>query len=89
MENIVHCGSNSHQLSLMIGGIFIPFLQEEVKTLKVRAIRDFKDRTADLKLRKTGEILEVTEERAKKLAGLGLVIMEPEKKEEKKTVEKG
>lgn len=40
--------------------------------MKVKVIEDFRDRTADLKLRKAGETLEVDAERAQKLAGLGL-----------------
>lgn len=41
--------------------------------VKVRVIEKFRDRTAGLKLRKKDEILIVSEERAKKLAGLRLV----------------
>ncbi len=40
--------------------------------MKVKVITDFRDRTADLKLRKAGEILEVDKERAVKLIGLEL-----------------
>lgn len=59
---------------------------------KVKVIQGFRDRTADLKLRKKGETLTVTEARAKKLEGLELAerIPEPIKKETEKTVaEKG
>lgn len=44
-----------------------------MEEVKVKVIEEFKDRTDDLKLRKKDEILTVSEERAKKLAGLGLV----------------
>ena len=44
-----------------------------MEEVKVKVIKEFKDRTEDLKLRKEEEILSVTEERAKKLVGLGLV----------------
>lgn len=42
----------------------------EVKVIVTEA---FRDREADLELRKKNEILTVSEERAKKLIGLGLV----------------
>ena len=60
--------------------------------VKVKVIQEFRDRTADLKLRKKGETLTVTEARAKKLEGLELAerSQEPIKKETEKTVaEKG
>lgn len=44
-----------------------------MEEVKVKVIEEFKDRTEDLKLRKKDEVLTVSEERAKKLAGLGLV----------------
>ena len=40
-------------------------------SVKVKEV--FRDRTEDLKLRKKDEVLTVSEERAEKLAGLGLV----------------
>ena len=41
--------------------------------VSVKVKEDFRDRTEDLKLRKKDEVLTVSEERAQKLAGLGLV----------------
>lgn len=41
--------------------------------VEVKVIEEFRDRTAGLKLRKKDEVLTVSEERAQKLAGLGLV----------------
>ena len=41
--------------------------------VRVKVKEEFRDRTASLKLRKKDEILTVSDERAKKLAGLGLV----------------
>lgn len=41
--------------------------------MKVKVLRDFRDRENDLIIRKVGETLEVTEERAEKLQGFGLV----------------
>lgn len=43
----------------------------EVTEVKVRVVKEFRDRTADLQLRKKGETLTVSEERAKKLEDLG------------------
>ena len=40
--------------------------------MRVRVTHDFRDRTADLVLRKRGEVLEVDEERAVTLESLGL-----------------
>lgn len=48
---------------------------------KVIVVEAFRDRTADLELRKKGEVLTVTEERAKKLIGLGLVKLVEDKGE--------
>lgn len=52
--------------------------------MKVKVIAAFRDRTDDLKLRKAGTVLEVSEERANKLRGMGLVkvIQEPEQQTE-------
>lgn len=41
--------------------------------MKVKVIAAFRDRTDALKLRKVGTVLEVSEERANKLCGMGLV----------------
>lgn len=38
--------------------------------MKVRVLKDFRDREDKLKLKKAGSILEVSQERAKKLEGL-------------------
>lgn len=45
----------------------------EVTEVKVKVVEEFKDCTADLRLRKKNETLTVSEERAKKLEGLGLI----------------
>ena len=41
--------------------------------IKVKVVKEFRDRTADLELRKKDTVLTVSEERAKKLIGLGFV----------------
>ena len=41
--------------------------------MKVRVIHDFRDKTAELQLRKKGETLDVDARRAEYLADLGLV----------------
>lgn len=53
--------------------------------MKVKVLQDFRDRTADLELRKEGEELEVDKARAQKLINMGLaeLIREPAKKKEK------
>lgn len=53
--------------------------------VKVKVLRDFRDRTAELKVRKKGETLEVSKDRAEKLTGLGLgeIIPEKQAKQEK------
>ncbi len=50
--------------------------------MKVKVLQDFRDRTADLVLRKAGEELEVTKDRADYLVMRGLAerIREPAKK---------
>lgn len=48
---------------------------------EVKVIEAFRDREADLILRKKDEVLTVSEERAKKLIGLGLVKVVEEKTE--------
>lgn len=65
--------------------------KEVKKVVKVKVVEEFHDITADKKLRKVNEELEVSEKRAQKLEGLGLVKRIPEstKKEEKKAMEKG
>ena len=55
--------------------------------MKVKVAKEFRDRTEDLKLRKKGQTLEVSAERAVILEGLGLVKRiqeEPEKPDKKK-----
>lgn len=52
--------------------------------MKVKVIREFRDRTEDLLLRKKDEILEVNAARAEKLIGLNLV--EKVKEEKKQAV---
>lgn len=52
--------------------------------MKVKAIKVFRDRDNGLKLRKTGELFEVTEDRATKLASMGLVERATVKTAEKK-----
>lgn len=58
--------------------------------MKVKVLHDFHDRTANLVLRKKGEVLEVDGARAVTLESLGLAerIREPEKKESKETAAK-
>ena len=55
--------------------------------MKVKILHDFRDRTADLKLRKVGETLDVDEARATKLESLNLAerIQETTEKEPKQT----
>ncbi|WP_411337217.1 hypothetical protein [Ruminococcus gauvreauii] len=57
--------------------------------MKVKVVTKFRDRTADLKLRKPGEIIEVTKDRAEKLKGLELVTdyQEPKKATSKTAAE--
>ena len=57
--------------------------------MKVKVLTKFRDRTADLKLRKPGEIIEVTKDRAEKLKGLELVTdyQEPKKATSKMAAE--
>ncbi len=59
--------------------------------VEVKVVETFRDRTADFALRKKDEVLTVTEERAEKLVGLGLVEMyvetEPEAPEVPETME--
>lgn len=60
-------------------------IEGEVSKMKVKVLQDFRDRTADLELRKEGEELEVDKARAQKLINMGLaeLIREPTKKKEK------
>jgi len=53
--------------------------------LKVRVIHDFRDKTAELQLRKKGETLDVDARRAEYLADLGLVEEIKENKAKKTT----
>lgn len=59
--------------------------------MKVKVIADFRDREHNLKLRKEGEVFEVSKERAAKLEGLELVtaIMETDKEEPPEAKEGG
>ena len=50
--------------------------------MEVIVTEAFRDRTADLELRKVDEVLTVPEERANKLIGLGLVKLTEEPTEE-------
>lgn len=52
--------------------------------MRVKVQADFRDREDDLKLRKSGDQFEANEERAVKLASLGLVEILQEKISEKK-----
>lgn len=63
--------------------------------VKVKVVKEFRDSTADLELRKNGEVLTVSEERADKLIGLGLatrteveepIKTEPQKNQKKRTI---
>lgn len=60
-------------------------------TVKVKVIEGFNDREDNLKYKKKDSILTVTEERAKKLVGLGLVerMEELEKPKENNVEKKG
>ena len=50
--------------------------------MKIKIKQDFRDRSADLALRKKGEVLDVSEQRAKELTAKGFAeaFKEPEKK---------
>lgn len=50
--------------------------------VEVKVIEAFRDREADLELRKVDEVLTVSEDRANKLIGLGLVKLVEEPTEE-------
>ena len=54
--------------------------------MKVMVLKDFRDREDKLKLKKAGSILEVSQERAKKLEGLRIaeIIKEQTKQAEEK-----
>lgn len=71
----------------MASGLFMKKRKEE--PMKVKVLTKFRDRTADLKLRKPGEIIEVTKDRAEKLKGLELVTdyQEPKKATSKMAAE--
>lgn len=57
--------------------------------MKVKVLTKFRDQTAGLKLRKPGDIIEVTKDRAEKLKGLELVTdyQEPKKATSKTAAE--
>lgn len=50
--------------------------------MKVRVLTNFRDKTSNLELRKDGNILNVTKERAEKLISLRLAEAVPEKNKE-------
>ena len=52
--------------------------------VKVKVTQNFRDRTADLAIRKPGEVLEVDKARAEKLIGMGLAVMHREPSKAKK-----
>ena len=45
--------------------------------MKIKIKQDFRDRSADLALRKKGEVLDVSEQRAKELIAKGNVTFHP------------
>jgi|GEM_PF-4650061 len=51
--------------------------------MKIKIKQDFRDRSADLALRKKGEVLDVSEQRAKELIANGFAAEVKPKQEEK------
>jgi hypothetical protein len=51
--------------------------------MKIKVKQDFRDRSADLALRKKGEVLDVSEQRAKELIAKGFANEVKSKQEEK------
>ena len=51
--------------------------------MKIKVKQDFRDRSADLALRKKGEVLDVSEQRAKELTAKGFAAEVKPKQEEK------
>jgi hypothetical protein len=60
-----------------------PFAKKGGVRVTVKVKTDFRDRENNLKLRKAGDQIEVSRERADKLAGLDLVEIVTEKPEKK------
>ncbi len=58
-----------------------------VNRMKIKVKQDFRDRSADLALRKKGEVLDVSEQRAKELIAKGFAA-EVKPKQEDKTEQK-
>ncbi len=67
----------------MAGGIFIPIFRKRGDFVRVKVVADFRDRENDLKLRKKGETMEVTKDRAARLLMFGLVKPYPDLKKGK------
>lgn len=55
--------------------------------MKIKIKQDFRDRSADLALRKKGEVLDVSEQRAKELTAKGFAA-EVKPKQDEKTEQK-
>ena len=51
--------------------------------MKIKVKQDFRDRSADLALRKKGEVLDVSEQRARELTAKGFAAEVKPKQEEK------
>ncbi len=67
----------------MHGGFFVPNFDicagaKEVRKLQVKVKARFRDKTADLEIRKRGEILEVDKDRGEHLVRIGLVEIVPD-----------
>ena len=58
-----------------------------VNRMKIKVKQDFRDRSADLALRKKGEVLDVSEQRARELTAKGFA-NEVKPKQEDKTEQK-
>ena len=58
-----------------------------VNRMKIKVKQDFRDRSADLALRKKGEVLDVSEQRAKELIAKGFAA-EVKPKQDEKTEQK-
>ena len=54
-----------------------------VNRMKIKVKQDFRDRSADLALRKKGEVLDVSEQRAKELTAKGFANEVKPKQEDK------
>jgi hypothetical protein len=78
--HIVRYGNSSHQSENGRWYFYIHFLktvcfcaEEEMRRMKVKVLHDFRDKMADLQLRKKDELLDVTRERAAELKRQGFV----------------